>query len=331
MKILYSDVHRSHVPLYEIFNGHSDPHAEVPARVENIRNSLKKAGYRINTPIKEIPMSLLYGTHRRDYVDFIKEGSSYSYPSVFPYNHVNEKRKLVNPLARHGRFSFDLYTPMHRQIFTVARQSASLAYELANDLRDGRISAGYAMCRPPGHHAEYAKMGGYCYFNNSALAANYLSHNGRVAVLDVDFHHGNGTQNIFYERNDVLTISIHADPDWKFPYFTGFKHETGRGKGKGYNINYPLPKDTGNGNYQKTLICAIVKIKRFRPHYLIVPLGLDTHKDDPIGGFALSTDYYTKMARTIKMLGLPTLIVQEGGYNTKLLGNNVVAFLKGIS
>lgn len=331
MKILYSQKHLFHVPRYEIFNGHVDLHAEVPSRVENIKKSLIKEGYLISKLTEKIPLSLITQVHKKEYVDFLKKVSPYSYPSVFPYSQYSGNIKLTNPLALLGKYSFDLYTPLLQNTFEIALESSSLAYELADDLRNGKIKVGYALCRPPGHHAETAKMGGYCYFNNTAIAAQHLSQKDKVAILDVDFHHGNGTQGIFYERGDILTISIHADPDWKFPFFTGFINEKGIKEGEGKNFNFPLLKGTTNNQYQKVLERALKKIKNFKPKYLVVPLGLDTHRDDPIGGFKLTTDYYTIMAKTINSIKLPTLIVQEGGYNTKLLGDNVVAFLKGFS
>lgn len=331
MKILYSPRHLFHVPVHEIFNGHADPHAEVPSRIENIKKNLANYGFKVDLLTKKTPLSLIMKTHQKDYVNFIKNGSSLTYPSVFPYNDLYQNKKIINPLANLGRFSFDMYTPMSKNIYQIALNSSSLAYELAEEIKNKKIKVGYALCRPPGHHAERSKMGGYCYFNNSAIAAQHLSDIGKVAILDVDFHHGNGTQNIFYERSDVLTISIHADPNWKFPYYTGFKNEIGLNDGEGKNMNFPLPKGTNDKLYQKTLEQALKRIQKFNPKYLIVPLGLDTHRDDPIGGFKLTTNYYTIMAKTINSLKLSTLIIQEGGYNTKLLGDNVVAFLKGFS
>lgn len=331
MKILYSQKHLSHVPRYEIFNGEKGPHSEIPSRVENIRKSLIKEGYRLSKLTKRTSLSLLTQVHKKEYVNFLKKLSPYSYPSVFPYSQYSGNINLTNHLALLGKYSFDLYTPLLQNTFEIALESSSLAYELADDLRNRKIKVGYALCRPPGHHAETAKMGGYCYFNNTAIAAHYLSQKDKVAILDVDFHHGNGTQGIFYERGDVLTISIHADPDWKFPFFTGFTDEKGINKGEGKNFNFPLSKGTTNSQYQKVLEQALKKIENFKPKYLIIPLGLDTHCDDPIGGFELTTKYYTEMAKTINSLKLPALIVQEGGYNTKLLGDNVVAFLKGFS
>lgn len=330
MKIVYSPTHQSHSPRYEIFNGNPDPHSEVPVRIENIKRAIKSAGYSVDDSSAKVPLSLVKRVHDPEYVGFLSSAGDYSYPSVFPYNrYFVEKNKINNRLAKLGQYSFDMYTPVFKDTFKNALSSASLAYEIARDLRSGNIKVGYAMCRPPGHHAEYSKMGGYCYFNNSAIVAEYLSEKAKVAVLDVDFHHGNGTQAIFYKRWDVLTVSIHADPDWKFPFFSGFANEKGEGEGQGKNLNIPLPKGTTNNQYQKALEVALKKIKGFNPDYLVVALGLDTHRDDPIGGFSLTTDYYTRMAKTINSLGVPVAIVQEGGYNTKLLGDNVVAFLNG--
>lgn len=174
-------------------------------------------------------------------------------------------------------------------------------------------------------------MGGYCYLNNAAVATEYLSGFGKVATLDVDFHHGNGTQHIFYHRSDVLTISIHAHPDWKFPFFSGYENEVGTGAGEGFNRNFALTEGTTDSQYQTVLEQALEHIREFRPDYLVISLGLDTHESDPIGGFRLTSEYFTEMARSIADLQLPTVIIQEGGYNTDLLGKNVVAFLDGFT
>jgi len=327
MKILYSQKHLSHIPRYEIFNGNKDLHSEVPSRIENIKKSLISNGFKITQPTKKTSIKLIESVHHKEYINFLKSNSLYNYPSVFPY--VDYAKKITNPLACLGKFSFDLYTPIYKGIFKIALESTSLAYELADDIKNEHIKLGYALCRPPGHHAERSKMGGYCYFNNVAIASQYLSQFGKVAIVDVDFHHGNGTQNIFYSRGDVLTISIHAHPDWKFPFFTGFSNENGINEGEGKNFNYPLLKGTTDKQYHHILEKALKNVINFKPKYLVIALGLDTHEEDPIGGFRLSTKYYTTIAKTINALNLPTLIVQEGGYNTKLLGNNVVSFLNG--
>jgi acetoin utilization deacetylase AcuC-like enzyme len=181
----------------------------------------------------------------------------------------------------------------------------------------------------PGHHAERFVFGGFCYFNNAAIAANYLSSYGKVAILDIDYHHGNGQQQIFYERADVLTISIHGHPSFAYPYFSGFKEERGEGEGKGYNFNFPLKEDINGDEHRNTIIRALRIIKKFKPEYLIVALGLDTAKGDPTGTWRLDHADFTLNGRMIGKLKLPTLIIQEGGYKNRELGINARSFLKG--
>ncbi len=333
MRIIYPPVHIKHNPRYEIFNGEQTSHQEIPERLKTIIKALTKNGFKLDKVSKKIPLSLLKKVHTPDYVDFIKKSSSALkeneclYPAVF-----GEKNKIngeLNSLARLGIYSLDMYTPILKHTYNAALQSASVAYEVAHDIKEGKIKIGYALCRPPGHHAERSRMGGYCYFNNTAVAAEFLSQFGKVAILDVDFHHGNGTQDIFYDRKDVLTVSIHANPVWKFPYYSGFTNEKGVDKGKGLNINYSLDKGTTNNQYQYVLKKALTKIIKHHPKYLVISYGADTHESDPIGGFLLTTDYYTEMAKAIRALELPTVIIQEGGYNNVFLGKNVLAFLNG--
>jgi acetoin utilization deacetylase AcuC-like enzyme len=173
-------------------------------------------------------------------------------------------------------------------------------------------------------------MGGYCYFNNAAIAADYLSKKGKVAILDIDFHHGNGTQHIFYDRSDVLYVSLHADPLVKFPYISGFSDEQGRGDGKGFNKNYPLPLGTTEETYEKTLKKALEDIKKFSPDTLVVSCGFDTYIDDTWGGFKLTIPFYETIASQIKSLGVSTLVLQEGGYKVDALGKIAYSFWKGL-
>jgi acetoin utilization deacetylase AcuC-like enzyme len=280
-----------------------------------------------------VPQELLNSIHSAKYLEFLqtyasslKDSSEYRYPSVFQLRSCTQDR-YTTPLVRQGFYSFDMYTPVMKHTFNAALGSANCAYEVAVEVKENGGVA-YALCRPPGHHAEYDQMGGYCYINNAAVAAQYLSQSGKVVSLDVDFHHGNGTQHIFEKRSDVLTISIHADPDWKFPHFSGYADETGVGDGVGFNINYPLLEGTDDKTFDQVLVQALTKIQKFQADYLVVSFGADTHVTDPIGGFRLTTEYFTRMARRINEIKLPTVIVQEGGYNTGLLGENVVAFLK---
>jgi len=334
MKIFHNPSHIQHEPLYEIFNGEQTPHNEVPARVERISAALETAGYELEEAHTEIDRELLFHIHDSDYLEFLERRcnelteTQHLYPSVFQY-HGGQPRSQ-NPVAQLGRFSFDLYTPLLKHTWSAALASARCAHAAAVSLHTGQ-RASYALCRPPGHHAASDQMGGYCYLNNAAVAAEYLGQFGRVATLDVDFHHGNGTQQIFYRRADVFATSIHADPNWKFPYFSGFENETGEGAGAGFNLNRSLSAGTTNQQYQSTLEAVLAKISEYAPAHLVVSLGLDTHEADPIGGFALTTEYFEQMAQTILSLNLPTVIVQEGGYNTDLLGENVVSFLAGFS
>ena len=194
--------------------------------------------------------------------------------------------------------------------------------------------AAFALCRPPGHHAHADMCGGYCFLNNAAIAAQQLlafniaqPNPPKVAILDVDFHHGNGTQHIFYGRNDVLFVSLHADPDWHYPYFSGAADERGAGDGEGYTLNFPLPPRIADDGYLAVLGQACDNISRFMPDYLVVSLGVDTFEGDPLGDFALSARAFGRIGGQLAQLGLPTLIVMEGGYAVEQLGDNVIAVL----
>lgn len=331
MKIFYTNTSK-HAPPNEIFNGDRTPHQEVPARVENIKKALIKNNFEI-TDLSEADATsnrqlnnIIKKIHNEDYFTFLKTTKSfdknYLYPSVFNYRKdVNQPGNIV---AQRGYFSFDLYTPLNNTTFKSSLDSANLAYQACkHTLKTGETT--YALCRPPGHHAEKGKMGGYCYLNNGAVTAQLASQttNEKVAILDVDFHHGNGAENIFEENHNILTISIHANPSDRFPYFSGEDNTNNKS-----NANYPLPLGTTDEQYQKVLLKALNKIKEFKAKFLIVSFGADTHESDPIGGFKLTTNYFTQMAKTISNSDLPTVILQEGGYNTSKLGDNVVAFLK---
>lgn len=334
MKIIYPSHHAQHASPYEIFNGQQDSHQEVPARLETILTALRQHGFEPESLTQQAPSEALTEVHSSEYIQFLTAFSEelgvdeYRYPSVFQYR---TGKFSTSPLAQLGYYSFDLYTPMGKNTFQAALDSASCAYQIAQELVNNDLKIGYALGRPPGHHAEPSQMGGYCYLNNAAIAAEFLAEFGKVATLDVDFHHGNGTQAIFYDRSDVLTVSIHADPNWKFPFFSGGAEEIGSQEGEGFNRNFPLQKGVTDHQYQAVLEQALTHIADFSADYLVVSFGADTHEADPIGGFSLSTTYFRQMAQTISELNLPTVIVQEGGYNTSLLGENVVSFLQGFN
>lgn len=312
-RIIYSEDHVLHNPPFEIYDGVKDPYAEDPARMTSIVDAIIQAGGVIEPP-QQFPDSNLLRVHHPAYIDFLrqrsaslKEGEPF-YPSYF---------------------ILDTYAPMVKGTYDAARASVDVALTGAQAILDGENLV-YALCRPPGHHAQNRAMSGYCYFNNASIAADFLSEKGSVAVLDVDLHHGNGTQEAFYERPDVLYSSLHVDPAVKFPYSTGFTDEIGKREGIGFNRNTPLAIGTTDSEYSDALSGEIEYIARFDPKFLVVSLGFDTYDKDPIGAFRLTEPYYRQMGEVIRGLGKPTLLIQEGGYHVEDLGKLAVSFLEGV-
>ncbi len=251
------------------------------------------------------------------------------YPSVFPK--VAEHRPDPTNIMHAGCFCFDSGTPLNHMTLEAASWSAACAREAAASLRREKHRMTYALSRPPGHHATRQHFGGYSYFNNAAIAARYLRRHGRVALLDVDFHHGNGTQDIFYRNSKVLTVSIHGDPREFYPYFAGYADENGAGAGEGFNLNFPLPGQCDGPHYLELLEQHVLPaLQHFGPDYLVVSAGHDTYKDDPIGHFALDDDDFIAVGERIGRLGYPTVVIQEGGYNSDKLGGLVRNFLCGM-
>ncbi len=304
-----------HNPPYEIYDGVYESYAEKPERIESIVNYLREKGFEKLYSPENFSIDYIYNIHHKEYIRFLQRRS----------NSLKEDEVLYPSYC-----IMDTYTPIVAKTYDAAISSVDVALSGAKYIKNGEQLA-YSLCRPPGHHADYKTMGGYCYFNNAAIAANFLSKYGKVAILDIDFHHGNGTQNIFYERSDVLYVSIHADPKFKFPYSSGFENEKGKGEGLGYNKNYPLPLGIENGEYIRTLRMAIKDVEKFSPKFLIISLGFDTYEKDPIGGFRLTIPIYRTIAKDISSLKLPTLIIQEGGYAVNALGKIAYEFLQGIS
>lgn len=249
------------------------------------------------------------------------------YPYVFPIR--NKARPPDDDSVRAGYYCIDTFTPLNKNAFLAAKGAVDCALTGAEMILQGYDRV-YALVRPPGHHAERKVFGGFCYFNSNAIAANYLSKFGKVAILDIDYHHGNGQQDIFYKRNDVLTISIHGNPSFAYPYFSGFKDEKGEGEGLGFNINYPLKEKLNGAEYLEVLGLALRKIVKFKPSFLVVALGLDVAKGDPTGTWALGSKDFFENGKIIGSLGLPTLIVQEGGYRNRILGVNARSFFTGL-
>jgi acetoin utilization deacetylase AcuC-like enzyme len=246
---------------------------------------------------------------------------------VFPIRNRMRPPKDRSVLA--GYYCIDTFTPLNRTAYLAARRGVDCALSAARQVIKGRTLA-YALVRPPGHHAERRSFGGFCYFNNAAIAAQYLRPYGNVAILDVDYHHGNGQQDVFYDSPDILTVSLHGHPRFAYPYFSGFEDERGRGPGMGYNVNFPLPERQNGETYRRTLKKALHLIKAFQPEFLIVALGLDTAKDDPTGSWTLLAKDFAENGKLIGSFKAPILVVQEGGYLTKTLGINVRSFFEGL-
>ncbi len=307
-------------------------YVESPVRIASIEKELVKTGFFRHGKVEEFPEKLILDVHDRGYVTYFKTvcknlpaGKSV-YPYVFPIR--NSARPPKELSVRAGYYCLDTFTPLNKNAFLAARWGVNCTLTAATEILEGTRSA-YVLTRPPGHHAERKIFGGFCYFNNCAIAANYLKTFGKVAILDIDYHHGNGTQQIFYSQNDVLTVSIHGHPSFAYPYFSGFKDEQGKGKGLGFNINYPLAEDIDPESYHLTLAKALDKIRSFAPEFLIIALGLDTAKGDPTGTWRLSQKHFEENGALIGQMKLPTLIIQEGGYKHQALGSNAKAFFMG--
>jgi len=322
-------------PVYEWAFGEKIDHPETTARAENILAALQadKKRFSMVSP-KSQPLSAIRDAHNYSLLTLyntarqLPDGETF-YPSVFPRD---PKTKGDPTTLRHaGCFCFDSGTPLNNRTFDAAAWSAACAYEGARLLKKGPGRLVYALSRPPGHHATKDHFGGYSYFNNSGIAARYLRRAGRVAVLDIDFHHGNGTQSMFYRDDKVLTVSIHGDPKEFYPFYCGFQTETGAGRGEGYNLNFCLPGGTDFETWMRVVEQdAIPAIEHFAPDWLVLAAGFDTYEKDPIGDFRLKTEDYLTLGKRLKELGLPILVVQEGGYYTPDLGANVVSLLSGL-
>ncbi|MCA8958919.1 MAG: histone deacetylase family protein [Planctomycetes bacterium] len=308
-------------------------YVESPVRIRVILEQLEKSDLFETVAVAEHPMSTILEVHDRDFVDYLHNacesvpaGKSL-YPYVFPIR--NALRPPKELAVRAGYYCIDTFTPLNRNAFPAAKRAVDCVLTAADAILEGRRLA-YALVRPPGHHAERRSFGGFCYFGNAAIAAQYFSKHSRVAILDVDYHHGNSQQDIFYERSDVLTVSIHGDPDFAYPYFTGFADEAGSGEGLGFNVNYPLPEEVDGERYRETLAEALDRIRRHDPSFLVIALGLDPAKGDPTGTWLLSAKDFHRNGEMIGDLRLPTLVVQEGGYRTRTLGVNARSFFQGL-
>ena len=340
MKSYYSPEHEKHHGQTELIDGQMTPCFEKPARVHQVLERLQNAQLGAIGEPREFGQAPLQRVHSPAYLEFLASAWSRwaalgrqqdALPLTWP---ARTTRSDVVPDAIDGAlgyYSLDAGVPITAGTWEAARASANVALSAAAHLMDIGTGASFALCRPPGHHAGVDTMAGYCYLNNAAIATQYLRDQGarRVAVLDVDYHHGNGTQSIFYHRSDVLTLSLHADPRVDYPFFLGHADERGAGAGLGYNQNYPLPHGTCWQSYEPALLSACDRAREFAPDVLVISLGVDTFEHDPISKFRLVNDDYLRLGEHIARIGCPTLFVMEGGYAVDDIGVNTVNVLTG--
>ncbi|MBN8509459.1 MAG: histone deacetylase family protein [Burkholderiales bacterium] len=342
MRVFANALHARHQGRHEMYRGRLVPCVEVPARVEHVLGELQRRGIgTLQAPV-EPGIERLQRVHDPRYLRFLQQAwadwvaldpahAAFDLlPSVWPAPGMRRDRLPQELSARVGLFAFDAGSPITAGTWVAARAGAGCAVSAAQALLDGERCA-FALTRPPGHHAGADFYGGYCFLNNSALAAQALRDGGmpRIAIVDVDYHHGNGTQSIFHDRGDVLTVSIHGDPRTEYPFYLGHADERGTGAGEGCNLNLPLPRGSGFDDWRRALQQALQAVADFAPGALVVALGLDTFEGDPISGFRLRSADYLTVGADLAALGLPTAFVFEGGYAVAELGLNTVNVLEG--
>lgn len=336
--ICFTDpVQTTHEPQCFLVAGKRQPSPEAAKRVELLRAGAADAGCQFQQP-KDYGTSAFEEVHSTEYLQFLRtiferwaqiEGAG---PEVIPNVHPIDRRDTYpsSPIGQAGFHQADTACPIGAKTYAAAYASAQTALSAA-ELVSQTFQPSYALCRPPGHHACRDRAGGFCYLNNAAIAAQFLTSKGRrAAVLDIDVHHGNGTQDIFYGRSDVLTVSLHTDPNEFYPFFRGHAEETGCEEGLGANLNIPLPRGTDLTGYRPALDIALNHIADFGAQIVVLSLGLDAHISDPFQGMALQTQDFTELAQSISAIRLPLVVVQEGGYISRDLRSNLTAFLSGL-
>ena len=341
MITFFSEQHVQHAPQHEFFRGERVPCFESPARARFVQQQLMARGHVLREPGTDSrPVLALIHTSR--YLAFLEgawadwlalepgNADRQPFPSVWPVRSLRADVEPANFTARLGLYSMDNGSPLCAGTWAAAKAGADAAVSATRLLRAGEHAV-FCATRPPGHHAGADFMGGYCFLNNAAVAAQALRTQGcrRVAVLDVDYHHGNGTQSLFYERADVLFVSLHGDPRTEYPFYLGHADETGRGAGEGFNLNLPLPAGSAASTWFEALDVACARIARHGADALVVSLGLDTFAGDPISTFALQADDFSRLGQRLGRLGMPTIFVLEGGYAAAELGENAVNVIEG--
>ncbi len=349
MRVVYSPAHLAHDVVTETVAGAAIPANEVAERPERIRTTLEAdGGFELVGPTEHGTEPIL-AVHDAGLVRFLDE----AWPEARRWSHdrpnliadtyptfrmfegmspelVASRPEPSAPAGRAGWWGLDTANPLVAGTARAARSAVDVALTAVDAVLAGETAA-YGLCRPPGHHAARSMAGGYCFYNNAAIAAEAVvrATGDRVAILDVDFHHGNGTQQIFWRRGDVLYVSLHADPDRQYPYFLGRADEIGEGEGSGANLNVPLPAGTDDDAYLAALDLGLAAIDRTPGDVIVVSLGFDTYSHDPIGDFALTTAVYHECGKRVAALGRRLVILQEGGYHRPSLGANARAWLRG--
>jgi len=337
MHIIYTDKHKLHNSDQVILEGNPFVTDELPQRVDALLQAFSVAKFTTITPPSDHGLDPILAVHDPDYVTFLRtvyeQNKSYYKVEepVFTWAFATRYagRKPKNFLGQLGYYAFGWGTPILEGTWEAAYWSVQSALTAVDLVIAGEPSA-YALCRPPGHHAAIDLFGGFCYLNNAAAAARYIQKQrmaAQVAILDIDFHHGNGTQSIFYTDPSVLYCSIHADPEIEYPFYWGFADEHGEGPGEGFNHNWPLPLGTDDRLYLDTLDQVLSTIDTFSPDVLVLSAGFDIVEEDSVGGFNITRQGLGQISSRIAQLDLPTAIIQEGGYNLERLGQDAVTFL----
>lgn len=343
MDVFWDEVQLQHTPAFFLQRGQLRPHFEVPARALSLLEGVGALGLPLRSPPKLDPAAL-ETVHTADYIDFLRtahaEWSAMDGAGPEVVANMHPAPEMLAPMAQAGKsrpesgiigkagwFSADTACPIGPHTWEAACAAAACALAAADAAASGKTA--YALVRPPGHHAYPARAGGHCYMNNAALAAERLRRAGaaRVAILDVDSHHGNGTQGIFWDRADILFASIHGDPGGYYPWYVGHANEVGAGAGEGFNLNLPLPRGSADAPWLAALDTALSAITQFAPDALVVSLGFDASEHEPLSYLAVTADGFARAAGRIAALGIPAAIIQEGGYNTNQLGTLLERFL----
>ena len=347
MITFFTPKHLLHAPEYEFFRGERVACFESPSRADFVRAELLSRGHEVREPDVD-STAVLRQVHSARYLEFLESAwaqwvtvdagnaTRQPFPSVWPVRTLRSDVEPQNFTAKLGLYSMDNGTPMVAGTWAAAKAGADAAASAAVLVSgesgiNSTVKSAFCATRPPGHHAGADFMGGYCFLNNAAVAAQTLRNQGfaKVAILDVDYHHGNGTQSIFYDRADVLFVSIHGDPRTEYPFYLGHADETGEDAGCGFNLNLPLPAGSSKAVWFAALGTACEKIKQFGAVALVVSLGLDTFEDDPISTFALKSSDFIELGERLRQLGLLTVFILEGGYAAKELGVNAGNVLAG--